>query len=138
MSEKFLNIIPKAKLPFNFLRVLNTASKGSDFSNNWVTNKVITSVSVCDLNLKPWASRSFFSSSEFSIIPLCTTETSSEEWGCALIILGTPCVAHLTCPIPMLPLDGCLNNIFSSSSTLPEHFFSSIKLLLNVAKPAES
>ena len=53
MSGKFLNIIPKAKLPFNFFKVLNTDSKGFEFSKNWVTKTVITSVSVCDLNLKP-------------------------------------------------------------------------------------
>ena len=35
-----------------------------------VINKVITSVSVWDLNFKPLSSNSFFSSSEFSIIPL--------------------------------------------------------------------
>ena len=52
MSGKFLNIIPKAKLPFNFFKVLNTDSKGFEFSKNWVTKTVITSVSVCDLNLK--------------------------------------------------------------------------------------
>ena len=138
MSEKFLNMMPNAKLPFNFFNVLNTETRGFEFCKYWVTNIVITSVSVCDLNLKPWASKSFFNSSEFSIIPLWTTETSSDEWGWALIILGIPWVAHLTWPIPIFPFEGFLNKIFSSSSTLPEHFFSSIKLLLKVAKPAES
>ena len=51
--EKFLNMIPNAKLPFNFFNVLNTDSTGFEFSKNWVTRTVITSVSVCDLNLKP-------------------------------------------------------------------------------------
>ena len=36
------------------------------------------------------------------------------------------------------PCDGVLNKIFSSSSTLPEHFFSLISFLLIVANPAES
>ena len=130
--------MPNAKLPFSFFKVLNTDSKGFEFCKNWVTKRVITSVSVCELNFNPWASKSFFNSSEFSIIPLWTTETTSEEWGCALTIFGTPWVAHLTWPIPMLPFEGFLNKIFSSSSTLPEHFFSSIKLLLKVAKPALS
>ena len=138
MSLWFLNIIPRAKLPFNFFKVLNTESKGSEFFRNCVIKIVITSVSVCDLNLNPFSSRFFFSSSEFSIIPLWTTETSSDECGCALTILGIPWVAHLTWPIPIFPFEGFLNNIFSNSSTLPEHFFSSIKLLSSVANPAES
>jgi len=77
-------------------------------------------------------------SSEFSIIPLCTTETCSDECGCALMTFGTPCVAHLTCPIPIFPFDGVLNKIFSNSSTLPEHFFSLIVSSVKVARPAES
>ena len=52
--------MPSAKLPFNFFKVLNTDFKGVEFSKNWVTKTVITSVSVCDLNLKPFSSRSFF------------------------------------------------------------------------------
>ena len=95
-------------------------------------------MSVWDLNFIPLASNSFFISSEFSIIPLWTTETCSDECGCALTIFGTPWVAHLTWPIPMLPFDGVLKRIFSSSSTLPEHFFSLIVLLVKVANPAES
>ena len=38
----------------------------------------------------------------------------------------------------MFPSDGVLNRIFSNSSTLPEHFFSLIKLFFKVAIPAES
>ena len=95
-------------------------------------------MSVCDLNFIPLDSRSFFISSEFSIIPLWTTDTISDECGCAFSSFGMPCVAHLTCPIPIFPSDGVLNNIFSNSSTLPEHFFSLIPLLVKVAKPAES
>ena len=37
---------------------------------------------------------------KFSIIPLCTTETAPLVWGCAFFSLGSPCVAHLVCPIP--------------------------------------
>ena len=55
-----------------------------------VSKNVITSVSVCDLNLYPLFSKSFFKSFEFSIIPLCTTETCSDECGCAFTWLGTP------------------------------------------------
>ena len=40
--------------------------------------------------------------------------------------------------MPRFPSEGDLNKIFSNSSTLPEHFFSLISLLHNVAKPAES
>ena len=34
VQEKFLNIIPNAKLPFNFFKVLNTESKGFEFCKN--------------------------------------------------------------------------------------------------------
>ena len=105
---KFLKIIPKAKLPLSFFKVSKTASSGSRVFNDSVINKVMTSVSVCDLNFNPLFSKAFFNSSEFSIIPLCTTETTSEECGCALISLGIPCVAHPACPIPILPSEGCL------------------------------
>ena len=70
MFEKFLNIIPRAKLPFNFLSVLKTDSKGSFFFKDSVINNVTTSVSVWDLNFSPLVSNSFFNSSEFSIMPL--------------------------------------------------------------------
>ena len=45
------------------------------------------------------------------MIPLWTTATKSEEWGCAFIWFGRPWVAHLTCPIPTFPFEGELNNI---------------------------
>ena len=38
----------------------------------------------------------FFNNVEFSIIPLWTTDTFSDECGCALTLFGKPCVAHLT------------------------------------------
>ena len=70
MFEKFLKIIPSAKLPFNFFKVLDTETKGWLSLRASVIKSVITSVSVCDLNLNPLDSNSFFISSEFSIIPL--------------------------------------------------------------------
>ena len=70
MSGKSLKIIPNAKLPFKTLRVLNTDSSGSRPFKASVINKVITSVSVWDLNLKPFFSSILFKSSEFSIIQL--------------------------------------------------------------------
>ena len=45
-------------------------SKGFESFKYCVIKIVITSVSVCDLNLNPLFSRFFFNSSEFSIIPL--------------------------------------------------------------------
>ena len=123
MLEKFLKIIPSAKLPFNFFNVLKTDSKGLLSFKASVINKVTTSVSVWDLSFIPLLSNSFFISSAFSIIPLWTTDTSSDEWGCAFTTFGIPWVAHLTWPIPMLPFEGVLKRIFSNSSTLPEHFF---------------
>ena len=138
MFEKFLKIIPRAKLPFNFFKVLDTETKGWLSLRASVIKSVITSVSVCDLNFNPFDTNSLLISSEFSIIPLWTTDTCSDECGCALTTLGTPCVAHLTCPIPIFPLEGVLNKIFSNSSTLPEHYFSLILSFVKVAKPAES
>ena len=115
--------MPRAKLPLSFSKVLLIVLIKSKFFKKSVRRKVITSVSVCDLNLYPFFSKSFFISLEFSIIPLWTTETSSDECGCAFTWLGMPCVAHLTWPIPRDPLEGLLNKIFSRFSTLPAHFF---------------
>ena len=78
---------------------------------SWISNDfrfsvirwTITSVSVWDLNKWPLLTKYFFNKVEFSIIPLWTTDTLSDEWGCALILLGIPCVAHLTWPIPVFP-----------------------------------
>ena len=75
---------------------------------------------------------------EFSIIPLWTTETVSDECGCAFIVLGMPWVAHLTCPIPTLPSKLILVTFFSKPSTLPSHLISLINPSFNVAMPAES
>ena len=75
---------------------------------------------------------------EFSIIPLCTTDTFSEEWGWAFSVLGIPWVAHLTCPMPIFPTNLFLDRFFSKASTLPSHLISFIKPSFNVAMPAES
>ena len=95
-------------------------------------------MSVCDLNLCPFLIRYFLSIVEFSTIPLWTTETFSDEWGWALIVLGDPWVAHLTWPIPMFPSTFILDKFFYKASTLPSHLTSLIKPSLNVAMPAES
>ena len=128
--------MPRAKLPLSFSKVLLIAIIKSKFFKKSVSKNVITSVSVCDLNLYPFFSKSFFNSFEFSIIPLWTIETSSDECGCALTSFGTPCVAHLTWTSPKEPSVGFLNSIFYKLSTLPVHFFSSISPFWIVAIPA--
>ena len=62
--------MPRAKLPLSFSRVLLIAIMKSKSFKKSVKSRVITSVSVCDLNLYPFFSKSFFNSLEFSIIPL--------------------------------------------------------------------
>ena len=52
-------MIPKAKLPLNCFNVLKTDSKGLLSFKDSVINNVITSVSVWDLNLKPFDSNFF-------------------------------------------------------------------------------
>ena len=64
---------------------------------------VITSVSVCDLKEYPFFIYSFLKVSEFSIIPLCTTEIEPEVCGWEFALLGTPCVAHRVWAIPKPP-----------------------------------
>ena len=95
-------------------------------------------MSVCDLNTCPLLTRCFFNNVEFSIIPLCTTDTLSDECGCAFILFGTPCVAHLTCPIPIFPNKFFKSKFFSKLSTLPLDFTSLIIPADKVAIPAES
>ena len=99
---------------------------------------MITSVSVWDLKIWPFLTKNFFNIVEFSIIPLWTTETFSDEWGCAFSVLGIPWVAHLTWPMPILPNIFDLFKFFSNASTLPSHLNSFIFPLCKVAIPDES
>ena len=95
-------------------------------------------MSVCDLKICPLFTKYFFNNVEFSIIPLWTTETLWDECGCALILLGIPCVAHLTWPIPIFPDKLFKSKFFSRFSTLPSDFTSLIIFSDKVAIPAES
>ena len=63
-------IMPRAKLPLSFSKVLFIAFIKSKFLRKSVKRNVITSVSVCDLNLYPFFSKFSFNSLEFSMIPL--------------------------------------------------------------------
>ena len=65
-----------------------------------------------------------------------TTDTFSDECGWALTVLGTPCVAHLTWPIPTTPSKFLSETFFSNLSTLPSVLTSLIKPLDKVAIPA--
>ena len=49
---------------------------------------------------------SSFSSRKFSMMPLCTTETSSVMCGCALASVGLPWVAQRVWPMPVSPSSG--------------------------------
>ena len=113
----------------------------SSISNSFkfsVIKWTITSVSVWDLNLWPLFIRNFFNNVEFSIIPLWTIDTLSDECGCALTLLGIPCVAHRTWPIPTLPFKSFKLKFYSNSSTRPFDLTSLISPLKRVASPAES
>ena len=109
------------------------ASCNSDVLRFSVIRWTITSVSVWDLKLCPLLNNSFFNNVEFSIIPLWTTDTLSDECGWAFTLLGTPCVAHLTWPIPIFPERLFKSKLFSKFSTLPSDFTSLIKPPANVA-----
>ena len=50
-----------------------------------------------------------------------------------MIVLGIPCVAHLTCPIPTVPSISVFEIFFSKLLTLPSHFASLIIPLSKVA-----
>ena len=108
-------------------KVLVIASCNSNIFKFSVIKWTITSVSVCDLNTCPLLTRNFFNNVEFSIIPLWTTDTLWDECGCAFILFGIPCVAHLTWPIPIFPDKFFKSKFFSKLSTLPSDLTSFIK-----------
>ena len=54
------------------------------------------------------------------------------------MVLGTPCVAHLTWPMPTFPSNFCFERFDSKASTLPSHLTSFIKPLYKVAIHAVS
>src|SRR5215510_2481546 len=64
-----------------------------------------TSLSVSETNSAPSAISLARNSSAFSMIPLWTTATGPTICGCALMSFGSPCVAHLVCPMPGPPLN---------------------------------
>jgi hypothetical protein len=71
-------------------------------TTRYPTSCAITSVSVSLTHTNPSFFSSAFSSSEFSITPLCTTAMRPvvSTCGCALLSVFAPCVAHRVCPIP--------------------------------------
>ena len=64
------------------------------------------SVSVSLTSVTPRLVRVRRSVSAFSMMPLCTTAMRPVEsvCGCALIWFGSPCVAHLVWPMPIVAL----------------------------------
>ena len=76
------------------------------------------------------------------MIPLCTATTlpSSLLCGCALLSDGSPCVAHLVCPIPQLPITAVPLSVFSARAfKRPFAFTTSVSFSPSrTAIPAES
>jgi hypothetical protein len=79
------------------------------------------------------------SSSWFSMMPLCTRAMlATDRCGCALTVLGTPCVAQRVCAMPQSPASGVASSSASRSRTLPWVRRRSIAPFLCSAMPAES
>ena len=53
------------------------------------------------------------------MMPLCTTATSPERWGWALVSLGRPWVAQRVWPMPRRPLTGSLASFSARRLSLP-------------------
>src|SRR6478736_8007637 len=73
-------------------------------------------------------------------MPLCTIAISPEldMCGWAFVSFTLPCVAHLVCPIPILPGNVCKFDLLFTWSTLPTPFLTRIWLSANVATPTLS
>ena len=86
------------------------------------------------------------------MMPLCTPTTSDSTaplpdpeqlpltWGCALITLGSPCVAHRVCPIPQHPASARPWSVLSARwYSFPVALTTSASSVpLRTARPAES
>ena len=133
-------ITASAKDPFNLSRADKTISSKPFFFVTQEANKcAITSESVSDVNLKPFFIRINLSSSEFSIMPLCTIEKGPELCGCEFLRFGVPCVAQRVWAIPHLPVALDFASSFFNSLTLPVHLILFILDDLEIRdKPAES
>ena len=107
----------------------------SDRATRWAS----TSVSVSDTRSTPASPSSSRSAAALSMIPLCTTATSSllSVCGCALTSLAGPWVAQRVWPMPTLPV-----NRFGSCSlrsrTRPARLATRIPEGPSTATPAES
>ena len=75
----------------------------------------------------------------FSMMPLWITAILPlwSVCGCALGVVGAPCVAQRVCPIPSVPDGVCLSSSASRLASFPAAFTIS-RVLLTTATPAES
>lgn len=100
-----------------------------------------TSVSVSDSSRCPRSASSSRSAAKFSMIPLWTTATrpALSRWGCALMSVGPPWVAHRVCPSPAEPAgSGCPTSSFSRLTSLPAFLAVASSPSVSTATPAES
>jgi len=126
-------------VPTTLFSAMRTAS--SSVSVSFTARAIrwaITSVSVSLTKDTPSASRRCRRSSAFSMMPLCTTamRSAASRWGCALMSLGSPCVAQRVCPMPVVPLKRA-GTVAARSATRPL-VLRTLMPLFATAIPAES
>ena len=98
------------------------------------------SVSVSVVKRCPARSSTVRSASAFSMIPLWTTATAPLQsvWGCALRVVGAPCVAQRVCAIPLVPCRGAPSSRVRSAPTRPASLATTTPAPFCTATPAES
>ena len=98
------------------------------------------SVSVSVLNVWPARSSAARSASAFSMMPLCTRARRSPQsaCGCALRVVGGPCVAQRVCAMPQKPGAGWRAISAWRSGTRPASLRVSMRSSVWTAMPAES
>ena len=129
----------KANAPSSRDIVFSAASAGLRPLSMWCCVSIATvSVSVSVTKLIPYPASSTRNSRKFSMMPLCTTATGPAWWGCALSVVGAPCVAQRVWPIPDLPASGSCTRRSERLTNLPTARRRSSTPLLTVAIPALS
>src|SRR5262245_51348314 len=105
----FVPALPSRALPSCTLPSCTLPFPGTGSPDRYPPARAIrcasTSLSVSETNSAPSAISLARNSSAFSMIPLWTTATGPTICGCALMSFGSPCVAHLVCPMPGPPLN---------------------------------
>ena len=132
-------IIAIAYAPCSRVRQACAASRG-DSPRLRLRSTICATVSLSVSVLNTWPSRSSSarSSTWFSMMPLCTIETSAVPCGCALPSVGAPCVAQRVWPMPVVPPSGRRSSTVPRWASLPSARRRSMCPLTRVATPAES